>query len=107
MEEARLPAHLEATALIRQVQGAGGFATVIQKGDADAGTFLLVLVENGRKPRLFERMPQADGVRKWQCTLEAAEFTEEINAYLSRRANQDADLWVLELDIAHGERFIL
>ncbi|MBV1917442.1 MAG: DUF1491 family protein, partial [Sphingomonadaceae bacterium] len=31
---------------------------------------------------------------------------EEFEGYLQRRQNQDPDLWILELDIAHGERFI-
>ena len=71
--DARLPAHLEVAALIRQVNAEGGFAAVLAKGERDAGTILVVLAHNGGNPRLFERMP---------------------------------DLWIVELDVAKGERFI-
>jgi hypothetical protein len=52
-------------------------------------------------------MPHPDGTRRW--TLSRAQDTEnpsEFAKYLARRANQDPDLWIVELDIADGERFI-
>jgi len=58
--EGRLPAHVEALGLIRQVQAAGGFATVLQKGERDAGTIIVVLTENGLKARAYERFPSLD-----------------------------------------------
>ena len=105
--DVRLPAHLEVSALIRQVEDAGGFATVIRKGEREAGTILVVLTENGRNSRAYERMPQLDGTRAWHCGVnQDAENPTEFNEYLERRAGQDPDLWILELDIADGERFI-
>ena len=106
MEE-RLPAHLEVSGLIRAVEAAGGFATVLAKGERDAGTLLIICCENDTKVRLYERMPQLDGTRKWalsksQDTENPQDFTE----YWQRRRRQDGDLWVVELDIANGERFI-
>jgi hypothetical protein len=103
----RLPVALEASALIRQIQSAGGFATVIAKGEPDAGTLLLVTVENGRGGRIWERMPHPDGTRIWTCTrVEDPENSQVFNDYLARRRAQDADLWIVELDIANPERFI-
>jgi hypothetical protein len=105
--DARLPAHLEVSSLLRRVQSEGGFATVLHKGERDAGTILVVLAENGGKMRLYERMPQLDGTRAW--TLARTQDTEnqqEFSQYLERRATQDPDTWILELDIADGERFI-
>jgi hypothetical protein len=105
--DARLPAHLEVAALIRQVQSAGGFATVLAKGEREAGTLLLVLMENGRNARFFERMPQLDGSRNWSCSKQQeAEKEQEFSEYLERRKYQDPDLWIVELDIANGERLI-
>jgi hypothetical protein len=105
--EARLPAHLEISGLIREVDAAGGFATVIKKGERDAGTILIICCENGTNCRLYERMPKLDGSRKW--TLSKTQDTEnpqEFSEYCERRKRQDADLWILELDIENGERFI-
>lgn len=103
----RLPAHLEISGLIRAVDAAGGFATVIEKGERDAGTILILCCENGAHYRLYERMPQLDGSRKWTLIKEQdTDNTEDLFEYCARRKRQDSDLWVLELDIANGERFI-
>ncbi len=105
--DARLPAHLEVSALIRQVEAEGGFGTVLRKGEREAGTILVVLMENGKDSRAYERMPQLDGTRAWHCAMrQASDNAEEFSSYLERRASQDPDLWLLELDIARGERFI-
>jgi hypothetical protein len=105
--EARLPAHLEVAALLRQVQAAGGFATLLHKGERDAGTILVVLLETGANARLFERMPDVSGTREWRVSkTEDTENKRDFSEYLARRGDQDPDLWIVELDIANGERFI-
>jgi hypothetical protein len=107
MTDARLPPHLEIGALIRLVQAEGGFATVLHKGERDAGTILVVLTESGANPRAYERMPQRDGTRAWTaCFTQDTENKHNFEDYIERRVRQDPDLWVIELDIAHGERFI-
>lgn len=107
MSESRLPAHVEVSALLRLVNQAGGFACVIRKGERDAGTLLVVCAENGANRRVFERMPEPDGTRKWHVArTEDAENKAEFDAYLERRGSQDPELWIVELDIANGERFI-
>ena len=80
---------------------------MLHKGEREAGTILVLLTQNGANMRLFERMPGLDGSRNW--TLSKTEDTEnkqEMTEYLARRARQDQDLWIVELDIANGERFI-
>ena len=80
---------------------------VLHKGEREAGTILVVCAENGANRRLFERMPSLDGDRNW--TLAQSEDIEnkaQFDDYLSRRTAQDGDLWIIELDIADGERFI-
>jgi hypothetical protein len=105
--DTRLPAHLEISGLIRRVQAEGGFATVIHKGDRDAGTILVVVTQNGVDSVAYERMPQLDGSRAWTVRIsEDIENKEKFSEFLERRVNQDPDLWILELDVAHGERFI-
>ena len=105
--ESRLPAHVEVTGLLRQVQAEGGFAAVVKKGEREAGTILIILTEKGEDSRAYERMPQLDGSRKWLCSRKQdPENKQEFQEYLDRRAKQDDDLWIIELDIANGERFI-
>ena len=107
MEDVRLPAHLEVSGLLRQVQAAGGFGAVIHKGEREAGTILLICAEKGTDRRIFERMPSLDGPRVWTLSLiESIENSEEFENYLDKRRRQDPDLWIIELDIANAERFI-
>ena len=105
--DSRLPAHLEVAGLIRAVGAAGGFATVVARGERDAGTLLVICCENGAKAAAFERMPQPDGSRAWTLSRrQDADNPQEFWAYCDRRRSQDDDLWIVELDIADAERFI-
>ncbi len=105
--DARLPAHIEVSGLIRAVESAGGFVMVLQKGERDAGTILVLTTQNGRNTRLWERMPQLDGSRKFSCTREQDdENPREIDEYVGKRRRSDPDCWVIELDIENAERFV-
>ncbi len=107
MDEARLPAHLEVAGLMRRVEAAGGFAMVLAKGDRDAGSIMVVTCEKGTNFQAWERIPQADGSRDWNCVREAdPEDRTAFADFLDRRSRLDSDLWIVELDIAQGERFI-
>ena len=106
-EEARLPAHVEVGGLLRRVQQEGGFATVIARGEADAGTIMVVLADRTAPARAFERMPQPDGTRAWTLSRAAApDDPAAFQDWLGRRSLQDRDLWIIELDVPRGERFI-
>jgi hypothetical protein len=103
----RLPAHLEVAGIIRAVEGAGGFAAVVAKGERDAGTLLLICCERGTQARAIERMPQPDGSRAWtSARVQDSENPADFWEYIERRKNQDRDLWIVELDVARPERFI-
>jgi hypothetical protein len=103
---ARLATGLLVNALVRRAEGAGGGAMVLAKGDATAGAILLLLVERGTNPRFVERGLGPDGT---SALIPAGprEFADdgEVTAYWQRRRQRDSDLWVVELDIADGERF--
>ena len=103
----RLPAHLEASAIIRLAESQGGFATVLAKGERDSGTILIVTLCHGKDATLYERMPQRDGSRIFVAAKrENPENPVEFSEYLARRRAQDGDLWLIEVDIADPERFI-
>lgn len=103
----RLPTHLEISGLIRAVEAAGGFATVLAKGERDAGTMLITTLGRGEPARLYERMPQLDGSRIFTVTREQdSDNPMEFNEYLTKRSRQDPDIWIVELDIADAARFV-
>nr|WP_296675543.1 DUF1491 family protein [Novosphingobium sp.] len=105
--EPRFPAHLEVAGLVRAVEAAGGFAVVAAKGERDAGTILVLTIDKGENARIYERMPTATGQRSWRLTFtEDIENKQKTSEFLNRRRAQDPDLWIVELDIANGERFI-
>ncbi|MXO65641.1 DUF1491 family protein [Altericroceibacterium endophyticum] len=107
METGRVPAHLEISGMIRSCGQQGGFGTVLAKGERDAGTILVICCEKGTNCRLYERMPQLDGTRKW--TLTRKQDTEnkiEFSDYWQRRKRQDPDIWIVELDAENPEQFI-
>ena len=102
----RLPAQLEASAILRLAESQGGFGAVLAKGERDAGTILLVTTCRGTAATLYERMPTLDGLRSFVATkAENPENPTEFSDYLARRRRQDPDIWVLEVDIDAAERF--
>lgn len=108
MSAPRLPAALEVSGMLRQAEAAGGFAMVLRKGEPDSGTILVVILDNQGLGQVFERLPQADGTRRWSLAKrQDVDMKQEFEAFLARRMAQDPDLWVIELTIADGERFIL
>lgn len=94
--------------IIRAAEAAGGFGAVLHKGEREAGTILVVMAERGANLRLFELLPDPERGRVWTCTRQQdPENPADFSEYLDRRSSRDPDLWIVELDIADGERFIL
>ncbi len=102
----RLDSQTLVSALIRRVNGAGGFATVLHKGDATGGIILVQLLDRGRFGTLLERMTDLAGRQTMvPCGPRGDVQPSEISDYISKRRRADPDLWLVELDIADGERF--
>ena len=104
----RLPAHLEAASLIRRAQAEGGFGTVIKRGDADRGALVLLISNRGGHWACFERALTAEGSYGWQRVgppsgSDAGALTD----WSQKRVRFDEDLWLIELDVAEPERFIV
>lgn len=105
--DGRLPAHVEVAGLLRSAEAAGGFGTVIAKGERDAGIILILTMEKGRNACLWERMPQPDGHRRYAVARrQDPDNPLEFGDYIERRKRQDRDCWIVELDIADPERFV-
>lgn len=80
---------------------------MLRKGHRDAGAILLVLTERGGNARALERMAQLDGRRVWTVVRkQAVENKDDFSEYLDRRGASDPDLWIVELDVADGERLV-
>jgi hypothetical protein len=103
---ARLTTAMLVGALVRRAHDAGGSAMVLAKGDATSGAILLLLGERGAGWRFVERGLGPEGNPALiPAGPVAFEDDSAISAYWNRRRERDQDLWVVELDIADGERF--
>lgn len=107
MSEARLAAGVEASGLVRRVQAAGDFATILKKGDPERGALLLQVISRGRHRAFLERVLGAEGNYEWRVVGPGeSQGSAEIGDFLARRTRFDADIWLIELDVALPERFI-
>lgn len=107
MSDNRLPSGLEASAIVRRAEAEGDFATILRKGDPDRGALLLVITSRGRYVTCLERMLGANGGYRWNAIGPSESGgSAQLDVFLARRARFDEDSWLIELNIAHPERFI-
>jgi hypothetical protein len=100
----RLATAIEVSALLAQVHAAGGYGAVLQRGDAERGSLLIVVAERGAPHSLLERLLQQDGRYAWETR--ETEDSSALQQHLERATHRDPDLWVIELDVPSAERFI-
>ncbi|MDO7835807.1 DUF1491 family protein [Sphingobium sp. HBC34] len=104
--EARLTSAMLVGALRRRVSAAGGFATILVRGDEISGVILVQALEKGQDCGLFERVPNLDGgYALMRCGPAPEDGQEALAHYVARRRRADPDLWIIELDIPEAERF--
>jgi hypothetical protein len=102
----RLTADMLVAALRKRIGSAGGFATIVHRGDETSGAILVLAHHNGRNPVALERQMGMDGGYAMVATgPQAAENIGQIEEYAARRRQRDPDLWVVEANVADAERF--
>ena len=102
----RLTSATLVAALRRRVESAGGFATILAKGDPDSGTIVLHCTQNGDDFGFFERISDFNGgYRLESCGPKPSADAKVMDEYVTRRRDRDPDLWLVELDVADAERF--
>ena len=103
----KLPAKVEATAIMRRAESNGDFATVIQRGDPDRGAITLLISQRGRISAVLERQLDASFNYNW-ANLSADRPLDEADwrDFLEKKRRFDPDFWLIELDVADAERFI-
>jgi hypothetical protein len=105
-QSSRLPSRLLVDLLLRSVNAAGGFATILARGDDGGGMLLIQCCDRGAYGPLLER--QFDGA--WRAVGPDPDSDENGNgardAYIARRRLVDPDLWLVELDIPDAPQFV-
>ena len=98
----RLPAKLEVAALVRAVQGDGGFASILHRGDPDRGTIILLIAQRGQPHAVVERRMTANFTYRWSEGGPPAHWRD----WVESQSRNDPDCWLIELDVADAQRFI-
>ena len=80
---------------------------MVSRGERDAGTIILLTIDRGNNASLWERMPSLDRPRLFTVAREQdVEEPHEFSEYVSRRAAQDNDLWIVEIDLPDAAEFV-
>jgi len=103
----RLTSKLRVNVLMRQAQAHGRGVMILAKGDETSGVLLIQCVDRGAFHTLLERQMTASGGYAWVAAGPPdLGVGDGLARYIERRRASDPDLWVVELDIPNGERFV-
>ena len=107
----RLRAEFWVKAYIRRCLGEGAAAVVVRHGDDDAGAIFIKINRLDGTCLLFAPAPAglsgAESDRRWVAVL-APDGVAECDAdhFLSREADFDPDIWLVEVEDRDGRHFI-
>jgi len=93
-------------ALKRRAESGLAAIYVSRRGDESAGAVLVKVVQGRDVVRLL--VPQRDetGARIWTVFRNGTVDESEIDAYCRKRADMDADIWVVEIEDRQGRHFL-
>jgi hypothetical protein len=103
-----LKTEIWAQALIRRAQIAGAFAAIVRKGDPDAGAVLVKVSTLDGRARLYAPARDGAGERIWLDLSTGSLGVEEggVDEHARRRAANDPDLWIIEIEDRAGRNFL-
>lgn len=102
-EDARLPTHVWASALVRQWNGEGYAAVLLRRGDLIGGSVIIVIDRCDRTSFLLGERRDIDGKRFWMALGSGTAIPpEEEHAYLEKAIKRDRDVWILGVECKSG-----
>ena len=104
MAAPRLKTDLWAAALLRRWNHhTAVVATLVRRGDADAGTVLLKIARLDGTATVLSQTVDREGERAWLRATGAVPVADaEAEAYIQRQRKRDPDLWVIEIEDRRG-----
>lgn len=108
MTDDRLTPAIEADGFLRRTAEAGGYGTILRKGDPQRGSIILQIVDRGTHVAFLERQLGMGGQYRWFRVGPATGAEHlKLKEWAEKRVKFDEDVWLIELDIPHPERFIV
>ena len=89
---------------MRRADVEGAYASVVQKGDPDAGAAVIKVRTLDGRATLYLASRDMNGERVWHPKGPLDEF--EIDKIIERRMATDPDLWIIEIDDRKGRHFL-
>ena len=110
MAEPRVKTEIRVSAQLRRAQIAGAFATIVRRGDPDAGAVAVKLYISRGDARLYIQSRDLDGNAVWREPFESNQQTDDIegkiDAWLEKESSIDPDLWIVEIEDREGRAFL-
>lgn len=102
----RLKTHIRVAAHIHRAQAGGAFATIVARGDPDAGAIAVKLYSGAGRARLFMETRNEAGDMVWRSVFDAETDEPSVDARLRRERDFDRDLWIVEIEDRAGRAFL-
>ena len=111
----RLKSHIWVSAYLRRLNSAFISAALVRRGDSDAGAIYIKVAHLDGLCQVYAplsahlacAMPDdaliLDEGRAWQPVYPRATPEAEADAYLTRHAARDPDIWILEVEMPEGK----
>lgn len=108
MSSSDLRSDIWVQALLRTAQSLGAAGFVVRKGDETAGAVLVKVARLDGTARLLIPARDGAGARIYLDLTGKTAGPDEpsIDAYLSKRASQDQDIWIVEIEDKLGRSFL-
>jgi hypothetical protein len=107
----RLKSELWVKAYLRRCHIEGADALLMRRGDADAGAIYIKVSRIDGTAVLYGPAPagldEARADRRWQPLLKGEPIADaQVDAYLERQIDFDADIWIVVVEDRAGRHFL-
>ncbi len=103
MPRDRLQTALWVGATLRRVNAAGGFAAILNKGEAESGVLIVRIALLDGTSLLVTEARDLDGALDWMAPLGPDPLPDaKVDGYIARAIERDPDLWAVEVEDKTG-----